>query len=435
MFRLIIGIVIAWAAAGSSAAQPENSIERLTAAPAVDALMTRIKQADLETLREQREIAEIPAPPFKEQARAADFLRRLKELGLASAGIDGEGNVIALRQGTRSGRAPTLVLSAHLDTVFPEGTDVTVTERDGRLYGRGLADDSRGLAVLLTIARLLEQDKLRTVGDIMFVGTVGEEGAGNLRGVRALMADNPQIDAFISVDGIDLVAIVNAGTAVRRWRVTFKGPGGHSFVNFGRPSAVHAMGRAIAMIGDLRPPSNPRTTFTVGVANGGTSVNAIAAEAAIEIDIRSNGAAELRAFEVQVMAAIDAAAAAEGDRWGAPPITVGRQLVGDRPGGVTAATSPIVRASLAAARATGGPTPFLIESGTDSNLPISVGVPAVTLPGGGEGGNYHSPDEWYRNVDAWRGVQRVALTALGLVGLDGTSEPILEKRAPAGTSR
>lgn len=411
-----------------------DPVERLAKTSSIHSLMERIKEVDNETLIEQRAIAEIPAPTFKEQERAIEFLRRLKELGLTNAHTDTEGNVIALRKGTGSGNAPTLVLSAHLDTVFPEGSDVTVKERNGKLYGRGLADDSRGLAVLLTIARLLEQEQLRTVGDILFVGTVGEEGSGNLRGVRALFRDNSQIDGFISVDGINLIAIVNGATAVRRWHVTFEGAGGHSFLNFGTPSAVHAMGRAIAAISDLQPPANPATTFTVGIATGGTSVNAIAAKAAMDIDIRSNETAPLRKLENQIMAAIDAAASAEGQRWDAEPVKVTRKLTGDRPGGITPESSPIIRASLAAARATGGQLPFLVRSATDSNIPIGAGIPAVTLPGGGQGGNFHSPDEWYRNVDAWRGVQRVALTVLSLVGVEGVAAPMLEKRQAADVS-
>lgn len=405
----------------------EKRVGAMAASPSVKRLLDHLKSQDDASLREQRELAEIPAPPFKEEARARAFQSRLQLIGL-DARIDAEGNVIARRPGIRSASAPTLVLSAHLDTVFPEGTDVTVKERDGRLFGPGLADDARGLAVVLAIARALQESNIATLGDILFVGTVGEEGEGNLRGVKALVRDNPAIDGFISIDGIELSKIVSRGTGSRRWRIEFSGEGGHSFLDFGRPSAVHAMGRVIAAIGDLVPPATPRTTFTVGVAKGGTSVNAIAGKATIEIDLRSDGGSELLALEKQVMAAVDTGIAAENRRWNSQKITASRTLIGDRPGGATPDTSRIVQVSLAAAQI-GGVVPKLANSSTDSNVPIALGIPAITLPGGGEGGDFHSLGEWYRPVTPWIGTQRAALTVLSLVGVEGAGEPLLEKRA------
>ncbi|WP_295325359.1 M20/M25/M40 family metallo-hydrolase [uncultured Sphingopyxis sp.] len=322
-------------------------------------------------------------------------------------------------------------MSAHLDTVFPEGTDVKVKERDGRLHGPGLGDDARGLAVVIAVARAFQESKIATLGDILFVGTVGEEGEGDLRGVKAIVRDNPAIDGFISIDGIDLSRIVSRGTASRRWRIEFSGEGGHSFLDFGRPSAVHAMGRAIAAIGDIVPPTEPRTTFTVGVAKGGTSVNAIAGKATIEIDLRSDSGENLTALEGQAMAAVDAGVAAENRRWNSNRIAVTRTLIGDRPGGATPDNSNIVQVALAAARI-GGAVPKLANSSTDSNVPIAHGIPAITLPGGGEGGDFHSLGEWYRPVDPWIGAQRAALTVLALVGVDGAGEPLLQKRAAPG---
>ena len=189
--------------------------------------------------------------------------------------IDAAGNVIGKRKGKSS--APLLVLSAHLDTVFTEGTDLTVTQKDGRHYAPGIMDDARGLAALLSVLRAMQNARIETVGDVWFVGTVGEEALGNLKGVKALFADHPHIDGFISVDGVDSPddaaagrsEIVNAATGSRRWEITFSGPGGHSFENFGTPSAMHAMGRAIAQIADLKPPADPKTTFNVGVVSGG----------------------------------------------------------------------------------------------------------------------------------------------------------------------
>ena len=257
------------------------------AAPAVDALLTNpkivkaledIKADDARTFEEQKRITEIPAPPYKEKVRAEYYQKRMQELGFKDAAIDSEGNVIALRKGSGGGR-PKLVVSAHLDTVFPEGTDVTIKEKDGAIVAPGIGDDSRGLAALLSLIKSMNGNEIATVGDIMFVGTVGEEELGNLRGVKALFRDHRDIDGFISIDGLGITRVVNQSTGSHRYEFIFKGPGGHSFQEFGLPSAIHAMGRAIAKISELQTPSDPRTTFTVGTVTGGTSVNAIAAEA------------------------------------------------------------------------------------------------------------------------------------------------------------
>src|SRR6266404_9232570 len=236
-----------------------------------------IKADDERTLAEQKRITEIPAPPYKEKVRAEYYLKRLQELGFKDAAIDTEGNVIALRKGSSGGR-PKLVVSAHLDTVFPEGTDVAVKEGDGAVRAPGIGDDSRGLAAMLSLIKSMNANGIATIGDVMFVGTVGEEELGNLRGVKALFRDHADIDAFISIDGLGITRIVNQGTGSHRYEMIFKGPGGHSFAEFGLPSAIHAMGRAIAKISDLQTPTDPKTTFTVGTVSGGTSVNAIAGE-------------------------------------------------------------------------------------------------------------------------------------------------------------
>jgi acetylornithine deacetylase/succinyl-diaminopimelate desuccinylase-like protein len=396
----------------------------------VKAALAQIKSRDAATLQEQIEIAQIPSPSFKESVRAADYVRRLQALGLSDAAIDAEGNVIARRKGT--GKGPTLVLSAHLDTVFPEGTDVTVTQKDGRYYGRGLADDSRGLAVLLTVLKAMQDNSIRTRGDVLFVGTVGEEGLGNLRGVKALFRDNPKIDGFISVDSMGAPddnegrgKIVDHATGSRRWQVTFKTTGGHSFNNFGSPSAIHAMGRAIAKIDELRPPADPKTTFTIGVVSGGTSVNAIAGEAQMQVDMRSNSATELAAIEKQILELVDAAVVDENQRWNSKDTRAETKLLGDRPAGTANSDTPVVQAALQAAVALGLPEPTLAAASTDANVPLSMGIPAATVSGGGRGDKAHSLDEWYEPLNAWAGPQSVLLTVLSLVGVDGVSQPLL----------
>src|SRR5689334_2400965 len=246
-----------------------------------------IKADDARALEEQKRITEIPAPPFKEKVRAEYFLKRMQELGFKDASIDAEGNVIALRKGTAGGR-PKLVLSAHLDTVFPEDVEIAVKEKDGVINAPGIGDDSRGLAALLSLVKTMNENGITTVGDLLVVATVGEEELGNLRGVKALFRDHTDIDGFISIDGLGISRAVNQSTGSHRYEMIFRGPGGHSFQEFGLPSAIHAMGRAIAKISDLQTPAEPRTTFTVGTVRGGTSVNAIAGEARMAVDMRSN---------------------------------------------------------------------------------------------------------------------------------------------------
>jgi len=390
--------------------------------------MESIRSASAHMFDEQLRLTEIPSPPFKEQARAEHYLKRGREAGLRDAYIDKEGNVIGVRRGTGSG--PKLVASAHLDSVFPEGTDVKVREKNGRYYAPGIYDDALGLASLLTVLEAMEKHAIRTVGDIMFVGTVGEEELGDLRGVKALFRDHKDIDGFISFDGLGLGRIVNHGTASRRWLVEFKGPGGHSYGAFGLPSPIHAMGRAIAKIGDLQTPANPKTTFTVGIVKGGTAVNAIAADATMSVDMRSDSAEELAKLEARVMAAVKEAVADENKRWNSNRITVEPRLVGDRPGGTNPVDSKIVHSARQALAAIGRRVTGIAAASTDSNIAFSLGIPAVSFSNAGMGGENHSPGEWYSPVENWLGPQASMLFMLSLVGVDGVAKPLLDKRTP-----
>ncbi len=350
-------------------------------------------------------------------------------MGLKDASIDTEGNVIGLRKGSGGGR-PKLVVSAHLDTVFPEGTDVTVKEKDGTILAPGIGDDSRGLAAMLSLLQAINTNAIATVADVMFVGTVGEEELGNLRGVKALFRDHTDIDGFISIDGLGITRVVNQATGSHRFEMIFRGPGGHSFQEFGLPSAIHAMGRAIAKISDLQTPSNPKTTFTVGTVSGGTSVNAIAGEARMAVDMRSNSTDELLKLEERLLDLVKVAVVEENARWKTDKLVVEIKLIGDRPAGIVAMDSPIVQATQRAVAAiTRGRHPTFAGSSTDSNLAMSLGIPAVTIGGGGEGGNWHSRNEWYKPTDAWFGPQNALLTVLVLAGLDGVTKPALAVRA------
>jgi acetylornithine deacetylase/succinyl-diaminopimelate desuccinylase-like protein len=334
-------------------------------------------------------------------------------LGLQDVRIDAVGNVVGRRPG-RSAR-PHLLLTAHLDTVFPEGTDVRVA-RDGHLLrGPGIGDNCRGLAVLLAVIGALRDAGVSTPGSITFAATVGEEGLGDLRGVKQLLAGESKgtVDYFVSIDGGGL-DITHVAVGSRRYRVSVKGPGGHSYGSFGIANPVHALGRAIAVLADFEVSAWPKTTFNVGRVGGGTSVNSIAGEAWMEVDLRSADAAALAAIDRRFDRAVDAAVEQENRRWsGRGRLTVVKERVGDRPAGRTPERSAIVQTAIAATRALGLPVE-LTEGSTDSNFPISLGVPAVTIGGGGEGRAAHSPGEVFDTTESWKGTQRAALLAIAL---------------------
>jgi tripeptide aminopeptidase len=430
VFLLAAGPLANQACAQTPAPAPavEAAYQAILAHPKVIKTLEDIKADDDTAFAEQKRITEIPAPPYKEKVRAQYYLKRFQELGFKDAAIDSEGNVIGLRKGSGGGR-PKLVVTAHLDTVFPEGTDVTVKEKDGAILAPGIGDDSRGLAALLSLIKSINANGIATVGDVMFVGTVGEEELGNLRGVKALFRDHADIDGFISIDGLGITRVVNQATGSHRYEMIFKGPGGHSFQEFGLPSAIHAMGRAVAKISELQTPSEPKTTFTVGTVGGGTSVNAIASEARMAVDMRSDSTEELLKLEARLLDLVKAAVVEENARWKSDKITVEIKLIGDRPAGIVALDSPIVQATQRAVSViTRAPRVTFAGSSTDSNLAMSLGIPAVTMGGGGEGGNWHSRNEWYKPVNAYYGPQNALLTILMLTGLDGVTEPALAVR-------
>jgi tripeptide aminopeptidase len=382
LFVAALALPLSWSAepaaaqAASAGSAVEAASEAILANGKVIKALEDIKADDEAALAEQKRITEIPAPPYKENRRAEYVLKRFVELGFKEASIDAEGNVIALRKGSGGGR-PKLVVSAHL----------------------------------------------------MLVGTVGEEELGNLRGVKALFRDHTDIDGFISIDGLGVARVVNQATGSHRYEMIFKGPGGHSFQEFGLPSAIHAMGRAIARISDLQTPSDPKTTFTVGTVNGGTSVNAIAAEAKMTVDMRSNSTEELLKLEARLLDLVKQAAVEENARWKSDKLSVEIKLIGDRPAGIVALDAPIVQATQRAVAAIArGPRVTFAGSSTDSNLAMSLGIPAVTIGGGGEGGNWHSRNEWYKPVEAYLGPQSALLTILVLTGLDGATRPALAVR-------
>jgi tripeptide aminopeptidase len=384
--------------------------------PRVRAALDLARRTEAQTIEDQIAICEIPAPPFQEAARAEEYGRRLRALGLRDVRTDAEGNVIAHRPGEPGG--PLVVISGHLDTVFPAGTDVKVTREGPVLRGPGIGDDCRGLAVVLAVARALEQAEVATHGTILFVGTVGEEGAGNLRGVRHLFANElkDRIDYFVSVDGTGL-GLTTSAVGSYRYSVNYRGPGGHSYGAFGMPNPIHALGRAIGKIADFQVPHEPRVTFNVGIVEGGTSVNSIPHEAGMEVDMRSVDPAELDVVERKFRTAVQEALAEENGRWRSQArLALAVDRWGLRPAGEQAQDAPIIRAALDAGRALGF-TPPTGASSTDANIPISLGVPAVTIDGGGKGGAAHSLDEWYDTTDSHLGTQWALLLTLTLAGV------------------
>ena len=378
------------------------------------------------TVADQIAINEVPAPPFQEQQRAQFYQNKLAEWGLSEVRQDDEGNVYGVYRGTGAG--PRIFVSAHLDTVFAAGTNVAVCEKDGKLYAPGIADNARGLAAILSVIRALRDAGIETVGDIVFGGDVGEEGLGDLRGVKAFFREHEDVDGYIAVDGVKEQIITYLATGSRRYEVTYRGPGGHSWNAFGLPSAIHALGRAIAKVSEVRTPDQPKTTFTVGTVTGGTSVNSIAAEAAMLVDMRSASEAELKKLETEMLGLFAEAAAEENARWNSSEIKVEITLVGDRPAGQQDPAAPIVQAAWAATSAVGLAPEFGPASSTDANLPMSLGIPSIRLCGGGVEGNNHSLDEWYDPANGYRGPQKIFMTLLGLVGVAGLTEPLLPKR-------
>ena len=409
-----VAVVAVWLATAAVSAQQGTELgARLMQDAAVRAAVQAARDDEPQTIDDQVRYCEIPAPPFKETERGKAYADAFRSLGLKNVRIDSEGNVLGERPGLAP--RPHLVFSAHLDTVFPEGTDVTVKREGGTLRGPGIGDDCRGLAVVLAVIRAMNKANVQTPGSITFVATVGEEGLGDLRGVKALFRETlkGEIDRFVSIDGTGL-GITHIGVGSLRYRVAFKGPGGHSYGAFGLANPIHALGRAIAKIADFQVPRDPKTTFNVGRIGGGTSVNSIAFESWMEVDMRSADAAALKSVDANFHKAVDQALAEENERWNnSGRLEVEKKLVGDRPAGSTPAASPIVETTVSVTKALGFPV-SLDEGSTDSNIPMSMNIPAVTIDGGGRGTGAHSLGEAFDSTNSWQGTQRATLLAIAL---------------------
>ena len=413
--RAVFGLAVTTAAAVSSGvfAQGAASPADLVKDAAVRAAIDGAKASEAQTIEDQIRFCEIPAPSFKEEVRGRELQRVFQQLGLQNVRVDKAGNVLGDYAGASA--RPRVVMAAHLDTVFPEATNVKVKREGAVLHGPGIGDDCRGLAVIVAAVREMKKAKVQTPGTITFVANVGEEGLGDLRGVKELFNSTlkDQIDRFVSIDGTG-IHVTNVAVGSHRYRVTFNGPGGHSFGAFGMANPMGAMGRAIAKIQEIQVPKQPKTTFNVGRIGGGTSVNSIPFDGWMELDMRSSDPASLAAVDANIQKAIDAAVAEENARWGKPGvITVKKELVGDRPAGSTPENSPIVKDGLAVATVLGF-NANLGEGSTDSNMPMSLHVPAITVGGGGRGHDAHALTESFDTTDAWQGTQYAILLAVSL---------------------
>jgi tripeptide aminopeptidase len=392
----------------------------LLADPRLQPARALAHQSDEATLGEQLELVAIPAPPFGEEPRGRWVLERFRRLGLEGAHADEVGNVLATLPGASADAAP-VVVAAHLDTVFAAGTELTPRRENGRIYAPGITDNSRGLAGMLAVARVLRQANVRTERPVVFVGTVGEEGSGDLRGVKHLFRAGAALcgaAAFIALDGSGLRRVVHRAIGSRRLRVEVSGPGGHSWADRGAPNPIVALGSAVAEVATLALPHPGRSSLTVARIGGGSSINSIPEGAWMELDMRSEVAGALAEMEAGVRGVLARVVDEEnaGRRAGTEPLGARVTVIGDRPSGETPPKSPLVAAASAVTFALGA-RPELVGSSTDANVPMALGIPAIAIGVGGDSGGIHTADEWYSNDNGALGVERALLIILSAAGV------------------
>jgi acetylornithine deacetylase/succinyl-diaminopimelate desuccinylase-like protein len=389
---------------------------QILAKPEVQQAMQVIKSSEPHFIDEQVRICEIAAPPFHEDKRAEELAKLFKAAGLQNVRIDKAGNVLGDRPGAEA--HPHLVMAAHLDTVFPEGTDVHVTRNGNLLKGPGIGDDCRGLAALLAVIHGMNEAKLKTKGSVTFVADTGEEGQGDLRGTKELFNATlkGQIDEFISIEPGGASGITNGGVGSYRYKVTFTGPGGHSYGAFGLANPIGALGRAVAHIDAIQVPTTPKVTFNEGTVGGGTSVNSIPFEAWFEFDERSPDIKALDEMDAKFKAAVQQGLDDENARWhDKGKLSVKIEPIGVRPAGHTEESAPIVKTAAASIAALGFGTASYGSGSTDSNVPMHLGIPAITIGGGGKDAGAHSLNETDDVTDSYKGPQNALLILLSLL--------------------
>ncbi len=397
----------------------DNAVSRLLAHDRIRAARHHIERTDEGTLARQAALSAIPAPTGAEGRRAAHVAELFRAIGLCDVMVDHAGNVHGWL-GKNGERSAPVVLAAHLDTVFGAEVDVAVERRGQRLEGPGISDNARGLAALVAVAEAMVAARVPVTRPILFAATVGEEGSGDLRGVKYLLNGNRETEngkpaAFIALDGAGLDRVIHRALGSKRYHVTFRGPGGHSWAAFGVANPANAVGRATALLADLAPQQAPRTTCAVVRLGGGTGLNSIPQEAWLDLDLRSEDPRALAQLDVTVRAALERAADDENRRRtaGSPTLRVDIQLLGDRPSGMTPRAHPLVQAAVAANRALGRDAE-LASASTDANVPIALGIPAIALGAGGKAGDAHLATEWFENVEGALGIIRALLVTAAM---------------------
>jgi len=402
-------------------------LEQIIALKEVQTALKFIEDDQDQTLENQIELTKIEAPTFHEENKAKRYLEMFKDLGLENAEIDSYGNVTGIRKG--EGGKRKLVVEGHLDTVFPLGTVIDPQIRDGKVYAPGICDDTRGLVVNLTVIRALKAAGIKTGNDILFGGTVQEEGMGGLMGMKKLLEFNKDVTECLCVDGFSAKGIVYQATGFRTCEVNFYGIGGHAYGAFGyMANALHAASRAVAKIADFQVPADPRTTFCVSNFHAGNdaSIHAIVPKATIKFNFRSNSMEELNKLDDRIKAAIQEACDEESARWGADTITWDYKQYIDVGAGKQDEHAPIVEADHAVIEYLGY-DPLWIQGGsTNANVPISQGIPALCLGLSDEDNKVHSLDEYFPIKDSYKGAQQALLLALMLSGIAGKTDPLLE---------
>jgi tripeptide aminopeptidase len=407
-FLFAISTVLAQNEKNISAQAPfKKEIDNLSKNDKIQKAFAIIQDLEATSLKELIELTEIPAPPFQEQKRAEHFKKMLEAAGIDSIWIDEVGNVLALRKGNGNGK--TVLIDAHLDTVFPIETDVKVKMKGDTLYAPGIGDDTRGLSMMLSMLKSMNGANIKTESDILFAATVGEEGLGDLRGIKNIFKPGSRkIDSHIAIDGGDINRVVTSGLGSLRYKVTFNGPGGHSFGAFGLANPHHAMGKAIDYFSTLASDfvsSGPKTTFNVGRIGGGTSVNSIPFETWIEVDMRSLSPEKLigieKIFKEQMNKALNDynSTVQKG-----PKLSLNFEKIGERPSGVQDENLSLIQRA-AAANEFFNRTAKIGAGSTNSNIPISLGIPSITIGRGGNSGNAHSLDEWWINEKGYEAIK------------------------------
>jgi len=394
----------------------DDSIEKLAEMPDCARGLDWITKNVPWVTDQQVRLTEIPAPEFNE-ARRGEFLKTLFEATGLQVRIDKTGNVIAERPGTDA--KSVILLVAHLDTVFPASTDVRVKRDANRLTAPGIADNGAGLAALAGLARALSESRIRTTKTIVLAGDVGEEGEGNLRGIRALVESyGSRLAAVIAIDGASIEHITTQGIASQRVEITITGAGGHSWSDFGAPNPITALARAIVKFSAVNVPDNPRSSFNFGIIEGGTSVNSIPASASVKVDLRSEQEAQVKIMEAALRDAVDAGIKEEmsAARVNNDPLKVSVRSLGSRPAGKLPDDSPLLD-TFRNVDVFLGNRSRLERSSTDANIPLSLGIPAVSVGGGGKGGGSHTLTEWYDATGREIGLKRLFLTTVSLAGV------------------